>query len=53
MMFFWGFLCLRSLGKMSFTSLTDKQLRHYEKLFRDPELFLPSPHWHYADEMHP
>ena len=26
-----------------FCSLTDKQLRHYEKLFRDPELFLPTP----------
>ena len=25
-----------------FCSLTDKQLRHYEKLFRDPELFLPT-----------
>lgn len=36
-----------------FCSLTDKQFRHYEKLFRDPELFLPTPHWHYADEMHP
>ena len=26
-----------------FCSLTDKQFRHYEKLFRDPELFLPTP----------
>ena len=26
-----------------FCSLTDKQVRHYEKLFRDPELFLPTP----------
>lgn len=26
-----------------FCSLTDKQFRHYEKLFRDPELFLPPP----------
>lgn len=27
----------------AFCSLTDKQFRHYEKLFRDPELFLPTP----------
>ena len=26
-----------------FCSLTDKQFRYYEKLFRDPELFLPTP----------
>ena len=26
-----------------FCSLTDKQFRRYEKLFRDPELFLPTP----------
>lgn len=26
-----------------FCGLTDKQLQHYEKLFRDPELFLPTP----------
>ena len=26
-----------------FCSLTDEQFRHYEKLFRDPELFLPTP----------
>lgn len=26
-----------------FCSLTDKQVRHYEKLFRNPELFLPTP----------
>ena len=26
-----------------FCSLTDKQLRHCEKLFRDTELFLPTP----------
>ena len=35
------FVC--GLGKNDFTSLTDKQLRRYEKLFRDPELFLPTP----------
>ena len=35
------FVC--GLGENDFTSLTDKQLRHYEKLFRDPELFLPTP----------
>ena len=27
-----------------FCSLTDKQFRHYEKLFRDPELFLSLIH---------
>ena len=26
-----------------FCSLTDEQFRHYEKLFRDPELFLQTP----------
>ena len=26
-----------------FCSLTDEQVRHYEKLFRDPELFLQTP----------
>lgn len=26
-----------------FCSLTDKQFRYYEKLFRDPELFLQTP----------
>lgn len=26
-----------------FCSLTDKQFRYYKKLFRDPELFLPTP----------
>lgn len=26
-----------------FRGLTDKQFRYYEKLFRDPELFLPTP----------
>lgn len=31
------------LGEDDFTSLTDKQFRYYEKLFRDPELFLPTP----------
>ena len=35
------FVC--GLGKDDFTSLTDKQFRRYEKLFRDPELFLPTP----------
>ena len=35
------FVC--GLGENDFTSLTDKQFRHYEKLFRDPELFLPTP----------
>ena len=35
------FVC--GLGEDDFTSLTDKQFRHYEKLFRDPELFLPTP----------
>ena len=36
------FLYLRFAGE-EFCSLTDKQFRHYEKLFRDPELFLPTP----------
>ena len=35
------FVC--GLGEDDFTSLTDKQFRYYEKLFRDPELFLPTP----------
>ena len=35
------FVC--GLGEDDFTSLTDKQFCHYEKLFRDPELFLPTP----------
>ena len=35
------FVC--SLEKDDFTSLTDEQFRRYEKLFRDPELFLPTP----------
>ena len=35
------FVC--GLGENDFTSLTDEQFRHYEKLFRDPELFLPTP----------
>lgn len=35
------FVC--GLGEDDFTSLTDEQFRHYEKLFRDPELFLPTP----------
>ena len=35
------FVC--GLEENDFTSLTDKQLRHYEKLFRDPELFLQTP----------
>ena len=35
------FICGFS-GK-EFCSLTDKQFRYYEKLFRDPELFLPTP----------
>ena len=32
------FVC--GLGEDDFTSLTDEQFRRYEKLFRDPELFL-------------
>ena len=35
------FVC--GLGEDDFTSLTDEQFRRYEKLFRDPELFLPTP----------
>ena len=35
------FVC--GLGENDFTSLTDEQFRRYEKLFRDPELFLPTP----------
>ena len=35
------FVC--GLGENDFTSLTDEQFRHYEKLFRDPELFLQTP----------
>ena len=35
------FVC--GLEKDDFTSLTDEQFRRYEKLFRDPELFLQTP----------
>ena len=38
-----GSLFVCGLGEDDFTSLTDKQFRYYEKLFRDPELFLPTP----------
>ena len=35
------FLC--GFSGEEFCSLTDEQFRRYEKLFRDPELFLPTP----------
>lgn len=38
-----GSLFVCGLGEDDFTSLTDKQFRYYEKLFRDPELFLQTP----------
>lgn len=37
------FLRICGFSGEEFCSLTDKQLRYYEKLFRDPELFLPTP----------
>ena len=35
------FVC--GLGKDDFASLTDEQMKHYEQLYHNPELFLQTP----------